>query len=38
MVRQLHRSFRDQQVRTLLQSYLDKEIELRYILDILKIG
>lgn len=38
MAKQLHRSFRDQQVRSLLQSYVDKEIELSYILDILKIG
>ena len=38
MAKQLHRSFRDQQVRSLFQSYIDQEIELRYILDILKIG
>ena len=38
MAQQFHRSFRDQQVRSLLQSYIDKEVELRYILDILKIG
>lgn len=38
MAKQLHRSFRDQQVRSLLQSYINKEVELRYILDILKIG
>jgi hypothetical protein len=38
MAKQLHRSFRDQQVRSLLQSYIDKEVELRYILDILGIG
>jgi len=38
MAQQIHRSFRDQQVRSLLQSYVDKEVELRYILDILKIG
>jgi hypothetical protein len=38
MAKQLHRSFRDQQVQSLLQSYIDKEVELRYILDILKIG
>ena len=38
MGKQLHRSFRDQQVRSLLRSYVDKEIELSYILDILKIG
>jgi hypothetical protein len=38
MAKQLHRSFRDQQVRSLLQSYIDKEVELGYILDILKIG
>lgn len=38
MAKQLHRSFRDQQVRSLLQSYVNEEIELPYILDILKIG
>jgi len=38
MAKQLHRSFRDQQVRSLLLSYIDKEVELCYILDILKIG
>lgn len=38
MAKQLHRSFRDQQVRSLLQSYVSEEIELPYILDILKIG
>lgn len=38
MAKQLHRSFRDQQVRSLLQSYINKEIELSYILDILKIA
>lgn len=38
MAKQIHRSFRDQQVRSLLQSYIDKEVELKYILDILKIG
>lgn len=38
MSQQLHKSFRDQQVRSLLQSYINKEIELSYILDILKIG
>lgn len=38
MAKQLHRSFRDQQVRSLLQSYIDKEVELPYLLNILKIG
>lgn len=38
MAKQLHKSFRDQQVRSLLRSYADKEIELSYILNILKIG
>lgn len=38
MGKQLHKSFRDQQVRSFLQSYINKEIELSYILDILKIG
>jgi len=38
MGKQLHKSFCDQQVRSLLRSYGDREIELSYILDILKIG
>ncbi len=38
MVNQLHKSFRNQQVRSMLQSYINKEVELLYILDILKIG
>jgi len=38
MAKQLHVSFRDQQVKSLLQSYINKEVELSYILDILKIG
>jgi hypothetical protein len=38
MAKQLHVSFRDQQVKSLLQSYINKEVELPYILNILKIG
>jgi hypothetical protein len=38
MAKQLHESFRDQRVRSLLQSYADKEVGLPHILDILKIG
>jgi hypothetical protein len=38
MAKQLHKSFRDQQVRSLLQSYVRQEVELPYILNILKIG
>jgi hypothetical protein len=38
MAKQLHVSFRDQQVKSLLQSYINREVELSYILDILKIG
>ncbi len=38
MAKQLHKSFRDRQVKALLQSYINKEVELRYVLDILKIG
>lgn len=38
MAKQLHISFRDRQVKSLLLSYINKEVELSYILDILKIG
>jgi len=38
MAKQLHVSFRDRQVKSLLQSYINREVELSYILDILKIG
>ena len=38
MAKQLHKSFRDKQVKALLQSYINKEVKLRYVLDILKIG
>lgn len=37
MVKQLHKKFPDQQVKSLLESYLGKEIELNYILEILGI-
>lgn len=38
MAKQIHWSFRDQRVRSLLQSYLGKEVELPCLLNILKIG
>lgn len=38
MAKHLHKSFRDQQVRALIQSYIAGEIELSYILEILKVG
>ena len=34
MVKQLHKKFSDEQVKSLLERYLYKEIELSYILDI----
>lgn len=37
MVEQLHKKFPDQQVKSLLESYLGKNIELNYILEILGI-
>lgn len=37
MAHQLHKRFPDQQVKSLLQRYLDKEIKLNYILEILGI-
>jgi len=37
MSRQLHKNFTDDQVKSLLESYLDKEIKMNYILQILKI-
>ena len=37
MVHQLHKRFPDQQVKSLLQRYLDKEIKLNYIIEILGI-
>jgi hypothetical protein len=38
VAKNLHKSFRDQRVRSLLQRYLDREIELEHVLGILKIG
>lgn len=38
MAKQLHITFRNQRVRFLLQSYINEEVELSYLLDILKIG
>ncbi|MGB7297242.1 MAG: hypothetical protein WBC70_16800 [Candidatus Aminicenantales bacterium] len=38
MAKQLHTSFRDKQLKALLQNHINKEVELRYVLDILKIG
>jgi len=37
MSKQLHKNFTDGQVESLLKSYIDKEIKLNYILQILKI-
>ena len=37
MSNQLHKNFTDKQVKSLLKSYLDKEIKISYILQILKI-
>jgi hypothetical protein len=37
MSKQLHKNFTDGQVKSFLKSYLDKEIKLNYILQILKI-
>jgi hypothetical protein len=37
MSNQLHKNFTDKQVKSLLKSYLDKEIKMNYILQILKI-
>jgi len=38
MADQLHKRFSDSQVKALLERYMKKEIELPYILSILKIG
>jgi hypothetical protein len=38
MAKQLHKSFSDQQVRVLLKRYDDREVELRHILGVLRIG
>jgi len=37
MVKQLHKKFPNEQVKSLLQKYLDKEIKLNYIIEILGI-
>jgi len=37
MSKQLHKNFTDDQVKSLLKSYLDKKIKLDYILQMLKI-
>jgi len=37
MSNQLHKNFTDKQVKSLLKSYLDKEIKISYIFQILKI-
>ena len=37
MSKQLHKNFTDEQVKSLLKSYLDKKIKINYILQILKI-
>ncbi|GAF86185.1 unnamed protein product, partial [marine sediment metagenome] len=37
MSKQLHKNFTDDQVKSLLKSYLDKKIKINYILQMLKI-
>jgi len=37
MSKQLHKNFIDEQVKLLLKSYVDKEIKINYILQMLKI-
>ena len=37
MSNQLHKNFTDDQVKSLLKSYLDKEIKISYILQVLRI-
>jgi len=37
MAEQLHKRFADEQVRELLEKYINKKIELKYVLDILGI-
>ena len=37
MSKQLHKNFTDDQVKSLLKSYLDKKIKLDYILQMLRI-
>ena len=37
MSKQLHKNFTNDQVKSLLKSYLDKEIKMNYILQMLKI-
>jgi len=37
MSKQLHKNFMDEQVKLLLKSYMDKEIKINYILQILRI-
>ena len=37
MSKQLHKNFTDEQVKLLLKSYVDKEIKINYILQILGI-
>ena len=37
MSKQLHKNFTDEQVKSLLKSYLDKKIKINYILQMLRI-
>jgi len=37
MSKQLHKNFTDEQVKSLLKSYLDKKIKINYILQMFKI-
>jgi len=37
MTKQLHRRFSDEEIKILLQKYLDEKVELIYILEILKV-
>jgi len=37
MAKQLHKHFTDEQVKLLLKSYVDKEIKINYILQMLRI-
>lgn len=37
MTKQLHRRFFDEEIKILLQKYLDEKVELAYILEILKV-
>jgi len=38
MAKQIHKNFTNQQVKELLQKYINKEVERKYIQEILRIG